>query len=66
MSTLVNDGKIMTHIKDAEFLATFDDILACVSFFVAAAFVVFLYCVVCPPGNAAHYKIVNEHVTRIK
>ena len=57
---------MMTHITDAEFLANFDDILACASFFVAAAFVVFLYCVVCPHGNAAHYKIVNEHVTRIK
>ena len=34
----------------------FDDILACAIFFVASAFVVFLYCVACPPGNAAHYK----------
>ena len=56
----------MTNITDTELFATFDDILACAIFFVAAAFVVFLYCVACPPGNAAHYKIVNEHVIRIK
>ena len=43
-----------------------DDILACAGFFVAVAFVALLYCVACPPGNAAHYKIVNEHVIRIK